>query len=129
LPERRVMEEENFFVGIQNPAELRRELLEASKRMVEVLKRYENFRDKRAQKKALIEQLRRIMNDLNRMNSKLKQFMPKSNIRVPHEMLAVQPKAAALPAVRSEPKPVTELDRLEMELGEIEGKLSKIGRN
>jgi hypothetical protein len=127
LPEKK-KDEDNFFVGIDSPTELRRYLLEASKTMVGVLKKYEAFKEKRGQKLVQIEKLKRIMADLARLNVRLKNTMPKTNLRVPHQILGLPDKPRARLPVSEEKEPATEMERLELELTDIESKLSKLKR-
>ncbi len=128
MPERK-REDENYFVGIDSPVELRREVLEASKKMVELLKRFEAFRERRDQKAMYIERLKKIVSDLNKMNLKLKTVMPRTNIKLPPALQAMAEKQAKKKASDDEVKqPASELERLEMELGDIENKLAKLRR-
>jgi len=127
LPEKK-KDEDNFFVGIDSPAELRRYLLEASKTMVGVLKKYEAFKEKRGQKLVQIEKLKRIMADLTRLNVRLKNTMPKTNLRVPHQILGLPDKPRARLPVPDDKEPASEMERLELELSDIESKLGKLKR-
>jgi len=120
-------EEENFFVGIESPLELRRQLLEASKKMVDVLKRYEMFREKREMKRLMIEKLKKNMADIAKMNAKLKSLLPKTSIRLGKPMQG-QERPSPRVSVEEEKSPATEMERLELELTDIEGKLHKLGR-
>jgi len=123
-------ESSNFFVGIDNPIELRRQVLESSKKLVEVLKKYESFKERRAQKLMLVEKLKKNLADLNRLNAKLKVVMPKTNLRVPHQLLGIaadRPRPN-LPRVEEKEEPQGEMERLEMELQNIESKLGKLRR-
>ncbi len=121
-------ENNNFFVGIENPMEMRRQVLESSKKLVEVLKKFESFREKREQKLLLMEKLKRTLSEINRMNAKLRAAMPKTNLRVPHQLLGIpeRPKAGPSKAAEKEELPAGEMERLEMELQDIESKLGKL---
>src|SRR3989338_1409081 len=112
-------EDENYFVGIDNPIELRREVLEASKKLVETLKKFEAFREKRDRKLKLIEKMRSILADIGKLNSKLRSIMPKANARQPRQMLNL-PERPAMKGkfVRKSPEPqaMSEMEKLENEL-------------
>jgi acetamidase/formamidase len=100
-------EEDNFFVGIESPVELRRQLLEASKRMIEVLKRYETFKEKRARKLAYVEKLKKSISEIAKLNAKLKNIMPKTNLRVPRKILGIPEKALPKANVQEEKEPAS----------------------
>jgi hypothetical protein len=104
------VEEDIFYVHIKEPVEIRKTILESSKQTVKLLQRYENIREVRIRKVEQINKLRKNFRELVVIVNKLKQEMPKVNIRIPK--------------VGEKPKS-NELYKLEDELKQIEGKLSK----
>ena len=133
-----------FYVGIQDPVELKHSLLESSKDLLQYLERFEKLKDIREKKKAEMEHLRGIFADITKNTNKLKRFLPKTKLRIDiHKKPAKKkaekkeiPKKVIMPKkdmVKKMPKPpVTEevhdedLAKLEAELSAIEGRLSKI---
>ncbi len=119
------MKDESFYVGIENPVTVRTSMLEASKVLVQLLQKYESIRTIRAEKEAQASKLKVIYEDLVSMVSSLKSEFPAIDLKsLP----------AAGPVMRVEKKgksegqtvkrmPVSNIDRLEAELNEIEQKL------
>ena len=59
-------EENLFYVGVENPVELRRVVLESSKMTVEAMRRFESFKEIRDQKQAHVEQLKKDLQEIGR---------------------------------------------------------------
>lgn len=148
-------EDEVFYVGLHNPAEIRRNLLEASRDVVQFLQRNEKIKEIRKEKVLAIQQLRTELHQLRLLVNKLKKMLPKTNLKLPKEptppipcticnkpfkgqpaldqhMKKHQPKKEPQPKEekpveppKPKPKPhhLTELERLESELNDIEQKL------
>jgi len=126
-------EEQVFYVGVKDPVELRRTILESSKELVEYLQRAERFKKLRQEKADQIEKLKTIMAKITSLTRKLKTLLPKTKLRAQlhkHEK-KVMKKAAAEKRAKSKqevPKevkrPATELEKLESELNEIESRLT-----
>ena len=115
-------EENNFFVGIEDPVEVRRNVLEASKKLVESLQRFEQFKEDRKRKEEYVENLKRIMADIGKLNTKLKNILPKTNIRIPQGLL----KEMEAKPVIVEKAEKTDLGELDKELKDIEEKLNHL---
>jgi hypothetical protein len=140
-----------FFVGIKDPVEIRRSVLESLKGIVEDLQRFERFRAVREEKVNAVRVLKVQVRDLHRMTNKLRTEVPKSDLRVKlgseHAAIEVEKakvskkekkKATAKkvsadvkeeqkqPEVKLKPKELSELEKLEAELSSIESKLGKI---
>lgn len=127
-----------FFVGVKDPIEIRRSLLESSKEMVQLLQRYEKFKQVRAEKISNIERLKSDMKKLKQLVSQLKRALPKTDLRI--KATASVPEMVQKPVVvnttqkveksKSKPKVVvkkaTEVERLEDELDMIERRLSNL---
>ena len=73
--------EEVFYVGMKDPIEVRRSILESSKEMVQYLQRAERFKKVRAKKAEQLARLRAIMKDISLLARKLKSALPKTKLR------------------------------------------------
>jgi DNA repair exonuclease SbcCD ATPase subunit len=142
-------DEDAFFVGVRDPVEVRRTILEASREAVHFLQRYERLKKVREEKLALVDQLRADVKELRALVNKLKRSLPKTHMRVKLKKEHKQDLdcslcgkafktpgslkkhslthgAPAAPRV-AKPKKATELDKLEDELDEIEKRLGGLG--
>ena len=145
---------EVFYVGIKDPIELRRSLLESSKEIVQIMQDFERFKEMRQQKLQLKEQLKKNVTDLFSLVRDLKKALPKTELRIKldrehhfakpeGESEEVMPnkkgkqkktKAFAKKIAKMEPKEeavksrktLGELDKLEEELKRIEDKLGTL---
>jgi len=145
-----------FYVGIKDPIEIRRSLLESSKEIVQLMQDFERFKDMREQKYELKEQLRKDIIAIEAMMKRLRKFIPKTKLRVrlaqEHKELdeaeeeppatsrrksskkksskaLKSSKSKKAKKVKEQPKPkraLTELDKLEEELRKIEEKLGTL---
>lgn len=137
-----------FYVGIKDPIEIRRSILESSKEVIQYLQRAEKFKQVRNEKAEEIAKLRGIMAETTKLVNKLKKQLPKAGIRTPlhrheeavmKEALVKELKEAKQEFAKStestapkvvekkvvaKPKKVSELEKLESELNAIESKLS-----
>lgn len=116
------MKEDIFYVGIKNPLELRKNLLENSKNIIKNLQRHEHFKAIREEKIEQIMKLKSVMNDIKKLNIRLKAELPKTELRAKREKPAPSKKTTSL---RKTPKK-SEIERLEKELDFIESKLKDI---
>jgi hypothetical protein len=138
-----------FFVGIKDPIEIRRSILESLKGTVEDLQRFERFKAVREEKVNAVRVLKTQVRELHRMINKLRTEVPKSDLRVKlgGEHVAMEAEKAKMtkkekkkaaakkvvevteekqPEVKLKPKELSELEKLEAELSSIESKLGKI---
>lgn len=113
-------EQELFFVRVSNPSNLRRNILESSKEIIESLKRYENLKLIRKEKSENISKLKGDVKEIISLISKLKSKLPKVDIKEEKEAIVPNKKD-----FKKEAK-TTELEKLESELRNIEGKLDAI---
>ena len=132
-------EEDVFFVGIDDPVELRRTILESSKDLLQYLQRFEKFKQVRLEKQEELITLKGVTADLKKLMGKLKNTLPKTHIRArspkkekPETKKAKKPKEPEfaeleIPKEPETKKPVTDLEKLEHELGMIESRLTKMG--
>ncbi|MBI4440831.1 hypothetical protein HY639_01565 [Candidatus Woesearchaeota archaeon] len=129
-------EKEIFFVGVKEPLEIRRNILEASREMVLLLQMYEKFKTVREEKRRAMESLRQQVRDIAVMVSRLKRHLPKTNLRaVPLEEIEKpvhkkEPVLEKVVEIKREEKALahelTEIEKLEAELASIEQKLNTL---
>ena len=131
-------EDNVFFVGVKYPIELRRNILESLKDVVDNLHKFESFKAVREAKAREMENLNSTVKEIDRLLSKLKSALPKTNLRIQMHAkdLAMQKKEEkkkkALTQKKKEvvreekKKESTELERLEKELDIIESKLKDL---
>jgi len=108
-------EEEEYFVNIREPSELRRNLLETSRQVVLSLQKYEHF--KVSKRKEELDILKKTLREINELMSRLKKELPSSKSKN-------LPKIPEKRIVSVSKKP--EIASLEKDLAEIEKKLSGI---
>ena len=115
-----------YFVGLEKPNELRRTLLESTRDVVDVMKRFERFKSVREQKIKEIERLKSDIREISKLISKLRAELPKTKLRVKlpkREEVPEKKKVVKKEVKKPKKKEMTELDKLESELSAIEGKL------
>ena len=124
-------EEDIMYVGIDDPVSLRREVLEASKSLVRVLKGQHNLRDVRTTKHKLIEDLRNKVTEIGQLVTEARQMLPKTEMlpEEKKEMPIKTTKAAApktKPAIQPRARIEPHIDKFERELQDIENKLKSL---
>lgn len=119
-------EKEIFYVGIKDPRELRRALLESTKDVVVFLKTYDNLKSLRLRKFDETAKLRLILEELSRLVAKLQRELPKTRLRLKPEELP-KGKAKSAKQKKAVKVPASEVKKLEMELQDIEEKLKSLG--
>ncbi len=118
------MNKDKFFVGIKNPINARRLLLNSSKDILDALKDYESFENLKQEKAKYVIELKRILDEVTVLNRKLKTHLPKTPLQAP-------PKAARIARRRKEisskktkmAKVASKMDLLESELSKVEDRL------
>jgi uncharacterized coiled-coil DUF342 family protein len=116
---------DDLYVGIRDPVEMRRTLLESSRGILRMLQRFERFKSLRKEKEELFERLKMLGKEIDELDSRLKAALPKRPFK-PVKKAAVKeeaPKKAEKPKPK---KPDTELDKIESSLSEIEEKLKRL---
>lgn len=114
-------EQETYYVGMDSPRDIRRDLLGSSKRIIIGLKRFESFKERRKERVEDIIKLSKAMKEITFLNNKLKSFLPKTTLR---EVAPTPVPTKGKKAKKAEaPAKVTELHKLEAELSRIESKL------
>ena len=115
------MDENNaFYVGVTDPVQLRRLLLECSKQILQSLQDYETLQNIREEKIKLVIELRHMIKEIYNLNSRLNNVMPKAQLRASREE---RPELE----IPSSGKRHKELESFEDELSKIEQKLSLLG--
>lgn len=136
--------DEIFYVGIRDPIEIRRSLLESSKDMVHSLQRFERFKEVRKEKLEELNEVRKTMNVVKKLMSQLKKTLPDApsvRVELGQEKRKVELKKHKKATTKNSskkkvkpvevkervsPKEMNELEKLEAELSAIEGKLSRL---
>jgi hypothetical protein len=121
--------QEDFFVGIYDPVDVRRAILESSKEIISSLQSYEKLEKLRYEKLANINKMKTIMKELDLLITKLKTKLPKSYLRKAGEM--EQDKKEMVYSNRTQktkttasPSLSSDLDRLEEQMRGIEKELT-----
>jgi len=114
------MTEDVFYVGVEQPVEVRKDLLLGVKRIITSLKRYEHFRMLREEKMKVIVQLKEIVSEISKANRKLRSTLPKAGLR----SVETQRKEPVAKAPRKSTR--SKLDILEDELSRIESRLRSL---
>ena len=118
-----------FFAEVKEPEEVRRNILESLKEIVESLQRFEKFKETRKDKLHNINKLGKIVKNTNKLVLDLKKSFPETKIRTMKAISKTAEKKKI--GIRkkkevAERKPLTELQKLESELSEIEGNLESL---
>jgi hypothetical protein len=75
------MTEKDFFVGIYNPKDVKRNVLESSRQVLDSLQSNTKLKKIRYEKIKYYEQMNKIMNELDLLISRLQKKLPKSKLR------------------------------------------------
>lgn len=139
--------QESFYVGIHEPTDLRREILESSKLMIHTLQSQKKVESIREEKEKTVNEFKRVIREINLIVSKVKKRLPRTKLRAlsKEEQLQVYKKASPVTQPKKEkpkekeakdaPKAKEEVvskkkendfDRLQNQLDEIESKLKSI---
>jgi len=114
-------EDRTFYVGINNPGDLRKELLESSKSAIGILRNYDSINDIRREKIEKIVELKKVFSELKRLSTVLKSKLPSDKIKSIKKEKSVKTKV-----IQKKPKKTAKIQQLEDELGEIEERLNKM---
>ena len=125
---------ELFFVQVKEPTEVRRNILETLRDIVEVLKSFEKFKRVRNAKLEKIHHLRVLTKQANKMLGDLRTKLPQTNLRATAEAETQKQarkehhkkKKGKSDEEKTPKKEMTEFDRLEAELNAIESKLKSL---
>ncbi len=123
--------EPEYMVHITDPKMLRKDILESLREIIIFMQGYEPFRKIQEEKVALFAALRAKVREINNVvDNKLRRHFPKgqlkpAGLRHREEQLSMEDDARLQQP--QEAAPAQELDTLEAELREIEGKLGSVG--
>ncbi len=70
-------DENLLFVALREPSSIRRDVLVSTKDVLDVLRRYEEYRAISAEKQRALEELRQVVGSLQSLNKRLRSKMPK----------------------------------------------------
>lgn len=140
--------QESFYVGIHEPTDLRREILESSKLMIHTLQSQKKVESIREEKEKTVNEFKRVVREINLIVSKVKKRLPRTKLRAlsKEEQLSVYKKANQAVSPKKEKsketkeapkvkevkeevapkKKESDFDRLQSQLDEIESKLKSI---
>ena len=125
---------EMFFVQLKEPTEVRRNILETLKDIVELLQRFEKYKHLRHQKLEKIQQLRVLVKSTNKLVGDLRVRLPQTNLKPQvtkgpskeRKENSAKKKKGKQAEEKIPKKGMTELERLQSELSSIEGKLKNL---
>ena len=75
------MAEKDFFVGIYNPKDVKRNVLESSRQVLDSLQSNAKLKKIRYEKIKYYEQMNKVMNEIDLLISRLQKKLPKSKLR------------------------------------------------
>lgn len=120
-------DKQDLYIGIKDPNEVRRNLLEGSRNILRLLQRIERFKSLKDEKEELFERLRTLTKEITDLDIRLKAMLPKQAIKRSSKIKATeQPKKDSKKAPPAKPKKKSEIDKLEDSLSDIEEKLKKL---
>ena len=131
---------ELFFVNVKEPNEIRKHILQSLKDILEVLRRFEKFRQIRHEKMIAIQKLRTLLKDSNKMLGSLKLKFPQTDLKAMQFKEPSKDKHAAKktadkkkskspqekPKAQEPQRELTELEKLEAQLDAVESKLKEL---
>lgn len=124
-----------YFVRLGDSNELRRTILEGGKELIEGLKGYELILELRDQKKEVVQDIQKVMNDLHELLTQLEDHLPAKSLKeveqyLPKEKpkISSSPKTVAVEKPKSSTKapPISEAHKLNQTLALIEQRLSEL---
>ena len=111
-------DEENYYVNVKEPADLRKSLLETSRQVVLSLQKYEHFKINKMKKKDELDKLKKTLREINQLISQLKKELPAKKIK---SLSKVKIPAKGIPKGKK-----GEIAGLESDLADIERKLGAL---
>ena len=118
---------EIFFVQIRDPSGTRKEVLETLRSIIGMMQKFEKLKQMRHEKLEKIHSLRVLVRQTHRLMGELKTRMPQTDLKVELPKQKKEEPKVVKPLPKKEEKPkrkvISEIDRLEYELKDIEGKL------
>ncbi|MFH1133990.1 MAG: hypothetical protein V1735_05870 [Nanoarchaeota archaeon] len=133
---------DTLFIGIRDPQEVRRDILESTRSLIMMLKRFDEQKKLHEEKLQKLNELKALSREVDRLTVKLRVQLPKTKIAmileekkridrmIPHmEKKSAKKSRATKAPMLEEPLPVQhkgEITQLEAELADIEEKLGKL---
>jgi len=120
---------EVFHVGIKNPDDFRRAVLESSKQVIYSLQRFEKLSAIRSEKIKKIIDIKNNIAELTQIIKVLKKELPKTKLRaashsgIPTRIEPLAIKVSGKPRYTQE---TNDIDKLEVELQDVEKKLNRL---
>lgn len=111
------MSDEVFFKKVESPVELRKNLLESSRKAVKSLQKYKDVNSIRLKKSENILKLKILMKEINQLLTLLKKKMPD---------IASKAVKAKMPSVKEPKKIKEEVKKVQPELADLENQLNDI---
>lgn len=115
-----------LFMKVDEPVEVRRNLLESAKITIHSLQRYERFKKVREEKAEKIIALRNVMKEIEQLFIQLKRELPDTEIHTPERVEHHGKKVVKTKGKVRMPEYSSELEQLEKELKQIEAKLNAL---
>jgi len=124
-------EQDLLFVELKEPSATRRDVLMSTKDVLDILKRYEEYRLVSQEKQRTLEELKRVVDSLQALNRRLRSKMPKPPISIPEvrELVAREREEKDESISGPQPamaRPKSKLDILQEELEKIESRLGAL---
>ena len=122
------MTNENFYVGVRKPRQLRADLLRSGSDVVDSLMKFEKYKKLRHEKLMLVHELTRSLAELSKLNNKLRAHLPKGILKSAPVVQPVkeEPKPSKKKVVKETLPKKSKLDRLREKLDEYERKASQL---
>jgi len=70
------MADQKYFVQVENPSEMRRNLLETSRSVIFSLQKFENFKETRSEKQKEMQKLKIVISEISDLMSRLRKMLP-----------------------------------------------------
>ncbi len=127
-------EQDLLFVALKEPSSTRRDVLMATKDVLDVLRRYEEYRAVSAEKQKALAELKQVVDSLQSLNRRLRSRMPKVPMKngvterafvSPEAVWEEEGKSFKGPSPEMA-RPKSKLDILQEELEKIESRLSSL---
>ncbi len=122
-----------YYVKIEKPKELRKDLLLGSKELIEGLKRYHKIILLREERKKKTETLQNELKEIRLLLTRINKLLPEKQILQEERKKETKPRKQTTSRTRKkeasekkEEKPLTEQDRLDHTLAMIEKKIKKL---
>jgi len=114
-----------LFVELKEPSATRRDVLMSTKGVLDILKRYEEYRVVSAEKTRTLAELKQVVDSLQSLNRRLRSKMPKLPVQIPRIAREEEGKIITGSAPGTA-RPKSKLDILQEELEKIESRLSAL---